>query len=372
MTTTHLTTDEPAPADPPVRTSWRSGWQVAVSLTVFELVLILLRTVTGRGAFNQEQVIQSIGAGNSAFGTLLNPNTATAMLWAGATVLILFLAIQQLAGNTLVTGTLVLVFVVSPLAWDAFRPGSPFATTVLAGTALFVVTRAAMTGRCSPLWLLPLGAVAVLLNTTHVIGVIAMALFAGISLLPWFRQFPGRTRWSAVLSAGSLMVGALAALAIVKVVFRGAAQGGAEAPADTLARLRQAGMSLQGGVLSLTSASASSPDYPLDPALAIPLGWVCIAGLAAATALYLTDRRWSAMTVALVVAAVVAAPVTASVLSRLTGIHYGVSGMATATLVPMFLLVSALVARNRMVNLVILAYSGILAVSLLLWSVVPA
>lgn len=372
MTTAAIHTDELVPSGPPVRASWTSGWQTATALAGFELLLILCRSLTGRGEFNQLQIIDSIGAGRAAFGTILNPNVVTAMIWAAATVLVLFVAIRQLSRETLVAGTLVLVFVVSPLAWDSFRPGSPFATSVLVGTILFVLTRAAVEGRCSAFWLLPISAAAVLINTTHLIGVIATALYAGASMLPWLRPVSSPSRRSSAFSFAGLSIGAFLALAIVKLAFRAGAPLGAAVPTDTLSRLKQAAIALQGSLLSQTSTSETSLDYPLSSLVTIPLAWVCIAGIAAATAWYLTDRRWASMTQGLLLAAVVAAPITASILSRLSGAHYGISGMAAATLVPMFLLVSALVARNRLVNLVILAYSCALGLSLLLWSAVPA
>lgn len=348
-------------------------WPISAAAVALMWLLLILRAATDRAAFDPALVIHAAGADTSSVAAILNPNLVTALLWSGATVWVLVVVLHAAGAPRVAVAALSAVFVVSPVAWDAFLPGSPFATGALTGLALLAVTWASLDGRLSPVWTAPVAFLATLLNTTNLIGLLAVLAGSALAVLPLFRR-AGSSPVRPLLASASLAVGGAlgSVLAVVLAPPRTAEVLALARPLDLPGLMVQLTMTMQGGIISQTDAGTGTTHYPFSAVMTVPLVWIGMIGAVACVVVTLGDRRRSPFAIGLVVAALIAAPVVAQLLSHLSGGFYGMSGLGVVSILPLLLVAASTVARERIVSAVVLVYALVLGVSLLAWSAVVA
>ncbi|MGG7509611.1 hypothetical protein [Plantibacter sp. YIM 135249] len=356
----------------PSRTPWSTRvlpYRLPIALALVSLLLVIARSLGGNGDYSRDSV-HYVGSDASSLAALLNPSLATAALWSACSIFALAWLLLRRGAGPLATAALTLCLVVSPLAWDAFRPGSPFALSILSGLALFQATMQTLGGRRSPVWVGGAVAIAVLANTSNLLGALVVLAACTLALLPWFR--PPQASVLRILSVLGAAVGG-GAIALTGVRLLAPPLTGAvttEARPLTLPDIaEQIRMPFEGGIVATTADFGIAPSYPFHFALTVGLWWIVTGGAIAAAIVGLSDRRTNALSSAVVVTAVVGGTSTVVVLTALTGAGFDLDGLATASLVPMFLLATGSVARNRAVNLTITAACGALLCALLIWSV---
>ncbi|WP_285025888.1 hypothetical protein [Plantibacter sp. ME-Dv--P-122b] len=350
-------------------------WPISAVAVALLWTLLILRAATGRAGFDPVLLVHAIGADASSPAALLNPNLVTALLWGAVTVWALVIVLHAAGATPLAVAALSAVFIVSPLAWSAFLPGSPFATAALCGLGLLVVNRATLAGTVNPSWVGVVAFAAVLLNTSNLVAVLAVLAWAALAVLPRFRpSAPGARSRRPLLTAASLAVGGAAGLAFAAVLAppRTPDALALARPLDLPGLLVQINQGLEGGLVSLTDSGAGSAQFPFSAVMTVPLTWIGIVGTVACVIVSIDDRRWAPASIGLLAATIIAAPATALLLSRISGGFFGLSGLGVASLVPMVLVASSSIARDRIVTAVVLVYALTLGGALLVWSAVVA
>lgn len=351
--------------------STRIGSQrLPLALALVQFVVVLTRSLGRDGAYARESV-HYLGADAASIATLLNPSPLTAASWAACSVLVLAAMLSRRGTGTVATTALTLCLMVSPLAWEAFRPGSPFALSVLAGLAVFQSAVSTLYGRSSPLWAGASALLAVLVNTTNTIGVLAVLSAAVLALVPWFRP-PAATARRVLAVLGCTLLGATIALVSVSRLAPplNAATVAVSRPLTLPDVAEQFRMPFEGGILGATVDFGAAPSYPFHVAITVGLWWIVTGGTLAATIIHLSDRRFNALTTGIALAAVLGGTATVVLLSRASGAGFDFDGLATASIIPMFLLVTGPVAKNQVVGLTIAVSCAVLLCALLVWTVI--
>lgn len=294
----------------------------------------------------------------------------TGLMWLLGGLLSLYALVRSWGGSHLAVVAVGVVFITSPFSWWTYSYVSTDAPAFLFGALLLLFATRAIDSRVSRWWLLGLSAVAIAVKISNLIGVSLALLYLIIdSTLRAHRSKPGSSRRVSAFAGVRAMGFAAAGLVmgcVLQVVWLALTRVWAVSPdrADqgiTIALtpnefLLQFANFLPGTITS-SPISAYVPSF-----VYAPLGWLTIAGVLAAGGVQRARGTRMALVLAVGIASVCAAPALAVALEYVNGAYFQLPPRYGATLLPGFLLLLALVLRNRIATATIVLYSGALLV----------
>ncbi|MFZ4893240.1 hypothetical protein ACL9RL_02190 [Plantibacter sp. Mn2098] len=350
----------------------RDPWWMLAILPVGQALLVILRALTGKDTVDPTTFVHYLGSDATSLGALLNPNAVTATLWAALTALALFTVIRTVSPSRVAAFALTSLWVVSPLAWEAFRPGSPYALNPLVGIAIVVVAQRCIAGALPSYWAGIMAAIAIAVNATNVIGVFVLLGASVLALFPPFRN-SAQSVFQSIRVLGMTILGAAIALVTLSILMEpDVAQRFTTRPLTLPEIAMLFGLPFQGGILSNSASGGISLAFPFHYSITVGLWWLCAAGIITAVVVLLRERRWNAVLCAILAVALFGGPVAGLGLARLTHAYFGLTGLTVGSLVPMFLIAAAMIARQRVVNIVLISLTGALFASLVIWTVVSS
>ncbi|MCI0158215.1 hypothetical protein KNO15_16055 [Leifsonia shinshuensis] len=310
----------------------------------------------------------------------------TGPLWLAGTMVALFLLFRSFRVPPAVTVALGLAFIVSPFTWWTYTFVSTDAPTVLLATLLVLLGTKYARGRLSGWWLVGLSAFAVLMKVTNILAVCLLALYLVFVWLwelrktrwtdGWRTQRPGVERRSlglplfAVLSVGAGIATQVAWLAVHRALAIGpSANQGLGGPLSLKSLAVQLTNFLPGTLTSnVWITGGSGYALPIFDWAVAPLSWICIAGVLGAFWSARVRGRTGPIIIATAIASVAFAPMLAVALTVTTGSYFALPPRYGAPLLPVFLLMPALLIRNRWATWLIIGYGAALGIAMLILS----
>lgn len=292
----------------------------------------------------------------------------TGTLWAAAAIVALYALARDRGvrhGPILAVG---IAFVASPFSWWTYSYVSTDAPGFALGALLLLLALRVRSCIAARWWMLGIAALAVAIKLTNLLGVaLATLLLLVDAALSARRRAEVRPPLVAALfPVGGLALGLALQSGWLQFV---AATAVSDERADqgigvplTLAELFLQVVHFLPAGLTASPITAYVPPFAYAP-----LGWLTVAGVLAAAATARSIRADStALVVATVIGALSAAPLLAVTIQVFTGGYFQLPPRYAATLLPAFLLVTALVLRQRTAIVTLTAY-GVALLGLGLW-----
>ncbi|SEB00407.1 glycosyltransferase family 39 protein [Leifsonia sp. 21MFCrub1.1] len=310
----------------------------------------------------------------------------TGALWLAATMVLLFLLFRKFSVPAPVTVALGLAFMVSPFAWWTYTYVSTDAPSVFFAALLLLLATRFARGEGSGWWVVGMSAAAVVFKVTNILAVCLIALYL---VFVWLWELR-RTRWTegwrthrpglverrslgvpliAVLAVAAGVAAQLVWLQIHKAIAVGpSANQGLGGPLALKELANQLINFLPGTLTSnVWITGGSGYALPIYNWAVEPLSWLCIGGvLGAFWSALARRRRTGPVVLATAIASVAFAPMLAVVLTITTGSYFQLPPRYGAPLLAAFLLMPALLIRNRWATWVITGYAVLLGIAMLI------
>lgn len=307
----------------------------------------------------------------------------TGALWLAATMVLLFLLFRKFGVSPPVTVALGLAFIVSPFAWWTYTYVSTDAPSVFFTALLVLLATRFVRAEGSGWWVVGISALAVFFKVTNILAVCLIGLYL---VFVWFWELR-RTRWSdgwrtqrsglerrslalpmiAVVSVIAGVVTQLIWLQVHKALAVGpSANQGLGGPLSLKQLADQLTNFLPGALTSnVVITGGSGYALPIFNWAVAPLSWICIAGVVGAFWSARMRGRLGPIILATAVASVAFAPMLAVVLTVTTGSYFELPPRYGAPLIAVFLLMPALLIRNRWATWAITGYAVLLGIAML-------
>jgi len=289
---------------------------------------------------------------------------ATGIFWLAGGLIVFYKLLSLLKVKKIVTLGLGLAIIAAPSTFWANTYISTDAPGFLVGAALLLAGVSAIKGRSSPWWLVPIGVVGILLKVTTVLGLGLAALVILLFLVFARKEISGNEK-RRLLVATSVAIAAAGVAQVIWLLIRAHISLGVGADQGTAAPflwrdvVHMLSLFLDPGVFGLTYG----PALRLPSVIGEPLVLLTIAGVVGFACMKLSSAFEKSLAISILVSATVFAPILAVGMYFLLGDVFPVLGRYAISLLPGFLLVTALIIKNRAAEWAVLLYGGFLVIA---------
>lgn len=309
---------------------------------------------------------------------LLQAARFTGAFWLAGGILLFYWLLRLLRIRPVIALGLGLAVIASPFAWWTYTFVSTDAPVFAFGAFLMIAAIKFVRGKWHGWWLPLLSIVATLFKITDILAVALVALFLALEFIfgrvrdrSWRRGFEWKQALAArgddgllVIAVVSMVAGVLAEAGWLVVRSAIAVGPAADQGVTGAMSLKDLGSQLINFLPDTITSNVhitgrTALGLPIPPFIVEPLSWLCVAGVVASICLYTWRRANSPLVYAIAVSAIFFAPMLAIALS-VQGTYFPIPPRYGAALLPGFLVAAALIIRNRISAVLIVAYPIVL------------